>query len=88
MLADLTFLAECEIIPLDEQRGAPLQSYMTIDELTAEANAQGKPVSRRYIARLCQDKQLRCEKVGTGRRGVWLIPCPEARRWLQEWASK
>jgi hypothetical protein len=60
----------------------------TTTELAAWAASQGKPVTARYIAKLCQDGQIPARKVGTGRRAIWLIPEQAAQEWLRKWVAK
>ena len=62
-----------------------MQGFLTVDELIERAKAGGRSVTRQYVARLCQEAKLSCRKIGPGRRGVWLIPSEEAKRWLAEW---
>jgi excisionase family DNA binding protein len=54
------------------------QSY-TAATLAAEAG-----VSRVYIAKLCRDGKLDCERIGS----IWLIHHDEAQRWLEQRAKK
>ena len=63
---------------------------MTEDRLTTSQVAElaakrGKPVSARYIARLCAEGTITARKRGIYPRQTWLIDREEAERWICEW---
>ena len=59
--------------------------YYTTAELAQEATRRGRPVSRRYIAKLCENESIPAFKVGKGPRSTWLVRVTMAENWLQEW---
>lgn len=66
---------------------------MTEDRLTTRqvadlAAKRGKPVTARYIARLCADGTIEARKSGVYPRQTWLIDREEADRWVAEWVRK
>lgn len=60
----------------------------TSTELATLAKNNSRPVTARYIARLCQQGRIPARKVGVGVRAVWLISAEDARRWLDRWLAK
>lgn len=64
------------------------KSEYTTTELATLAASQGRPVTARYVAMLCQENRIPARKVGTGRRAVWLIPEEAAHEWLKAWTTR
>ena len=60
----------------------------TTRELAALAVDNGRAVTPRYIAKLCQNGRLPARKVGSGVRAVWLIAENDALRWLKAWLAE
>jgi len=59
----------------------------TVTDLVSMARAAGRPISRRYVTRLCELGRIEASKMPGGRRGVWVIGEREARRWVSEWVN-
>jgi predicted site-specific integrase-resolvase len=57
-----------------------LGNYLT---LTEAAQREGVPYSTYWLRKLCKEGKIKCLKIGTERRGQWMIYWPSLQAYCQ-----